>query len=122
MENRYWRRCCVLTIMDRVGTETIKEKMKVEVSLTDKIEEKQLSCYGHMRRMEEQRLPNHIWNWIPNRRRRKDRPRTRWKHGIDVAMNRRNMEENSWLNKREWRANCDNGLECCKKSRSNNNK
>lgn len=107
MENNYLRRCCGVTLLDHIRVDTIRDRLKVEKTLSEKIEEKQLYWYGHMRRMEERRLPKKCFEWIPHRRRKRGRPRTRWKDGIQVAMDRRELEENSWENKKKWRQGCD---------------
>ena len=106
MENNYLRRCCNLTLLDRVKTDEIRARMNVEKTLTDKIEEKQLSWYGHMRRMPDDRLPIKCFKWIPTRRRKKGRPRTKWKDGIMEAMARRDLDEDDWRNKKEWHYEC----------------
>ncbi|KAG8309574.1 hypothetical protein J6590_082210 [Homalodisca vitripennis] len=60
-----------------------------------------------MRRMNEDRIPWKVWNWRPTRNRKRRRPRLRWKDGIEKAMQRRNIEEDAWLCKRQWRIDCD---------------
>jgi hypothetical protein len=107
VENGYWRRCCRLTLRDRVTNVRIREMMGIEDSLIDNIEKKQLHWYGHMRRMNNARIPLKVWNWSPQRNRRRGRPRRRWKEDIARAMERRNIEEDAWQDRQKWRFDCD---------------
>jgi hypothetical protein len=60
VEMSFWRRCCGLTLEDHVRNDKIRENMETEVTLTDTVEAKQLTWYGHMKRKEEDRLPKKI--------------------------------------------------------------
>lgn len=107
VENAYWRRCCKLTILDRVRVEKIHERMSVETTITDNIEGKQLSWYGHLQRMPQNRIPKAIWNWVPRRRKRRGRPRTKWAQNIKLAMEKRHLDEEDWHDKKIWREGCN---------------
>ena len=107
LENGFWRRCCRLTLADRVTNEKIRDMMDIDTTITDNIEKKQLQWYGHMRRMNNARIPLKIWNWRPQRNRKRGRPRRRWKEGIDRAMQRRRIDEDAWTNKNQWRVDCE---------------
>lgn len=48
--------------MDQVRTETIREKLQVLKTLVDRIEENQISWYGHMQKMDGERLPKRCFN------------------------------------------------------------
>jgi hypothetical protein len=63
VEMSFWRRCCGLTLEDHVRNDIIREIMETEVTLTDNIEAKHLKRYGHMERVEENRLPKKIYEW-----------------------------------------------------------
>jgi hypothetical protein len=43
--------------------------------IIDIIERKRLQWYGHIKRMQEERLPRLIMEWIPGQRRKRGRPR-----------------------------------------------
>jgi hypothetical protein len=45
------------------------------LDIIDIIERKMLQCYGHVKMMQEERLPKLIIEWIPGKRRRRGRPR-----------------------------------------------
>ncbi|KAG8267123.1 hypothetical protein J6590_058481 [Homalodisca vitripennis] len=52
--------------------------------------------------------------WRPTRNRKRGRPRLMWKDGIEKAMQRRSIEEDAWLCKRQWRLTATNGQNSCK--------
>jgi IS5 family transposase len=46
-------------------------------NIIDIIEKKRLQWYGHVKRMQEKRLPKLIMEWIPGERRKRGLPRKR---------------------------------------------
>jgi len=40
--------------------------------------------------------------WIPGERRKRGRPRKTWMEGVRAAMKTRHLEEDQWLNRKEW--------------------
>ena len=40
--------------------------------------------------------------WIPGERRKKGRPRKTWMEGVRAATKTRHLEEDQWLNRKEW--------------------
>jgi hypothetical protein len=97
----FWRRCCGLTPEDHVRNDKIREIMETEVTLTDTIEAKQLKWYGHMKRLEEHRLPEKIYEWTPIERKKRGRPRNTWKKKAKQAMDGRNLQED-YLDRNRW--------------------
>jgi hypothetical protein len=63
--------------MERIKNEHIKEIMgvKEKPDIIDIIDRKSLQWYGHVKRMQEERLPILIMEWIAGERRKKGRPR-----------------------------------------------
>jgi hypothetical protein len=62
--------------------EHTKEMMGVKRKpyIIDIIEKKRLQCYGHVKRMPQDRIPKLIMEWIPEERIKRGRPRKRgWK-------------------------------------------
>jgi hypothetical protein len=53
----------------------IREKINIKNSVLDYIRYKQLNWYGHVQRMDQERLSRRILKWCPPGRRRKGRPR-----------------------------------------------
>jgi len=69
--------------------------------IIDIIERKRLQWYGHVKRMQEERIPKLIMEWIPGERRKRGRPRKTWMEGIRAAMKTRPLEADQWLNRKE---------------------
>ena len=69
----------------------------------DIIEQKRLQWHGHVKRMPEERMPKLIMDWIPRDRRKRGRPRKTWMEGVQAAMTTRNLEQDQWRNREEWR-------------------
>ena len=68
-----------------------------------KLEKKRLQWYGHVKRMQEQRLPKLIMEWIPIERKKKGRPKKPWVEGVQEAMIVRGLEADQWMDREEWR-------------------
>jgi len=77
--------------------------VKEKLDIIDVIERKRLQWYGHVKRMQEERLPKLIMEWIPGERRKRGRPRKTWMEGVRAAMITRHLEADQWLNRKEWR-------------------
>lgn len=56
-------------------------------NMIDKIEHRQLICFGHKK----QRWSERNLEYTPTNRRRRSRPHRSWSEGIQVAMRRRKM-------------------------------
>ena len=52
---------------------------------------KQLNWYGHVQRMDQERLPRRILEWCPPGRRRKGRPRNSWMQEVTTGMRERGI-------------------------------
>jgi IS5 family transposase len=91
--------------MERIKNEHIKEIMGVKgkPDIIDIIKKKKLQWYGHVKRMLEERIPKLIMEWIPEERRKRGRPRKTWTEGIQAAMTARNLEQDQWRHREEWR-------------------
>ena len=55
-------------------------------SVLDYIRYKQLNWYGHVQRMDQERLPRRTLEWCPPGRRRKGRPRDSWMQEVTTGM------------------------------------
>jgi hypothetical protein len=91
-------------LLKSIYYEHIKEIMgvKEKPDIIDIIERKRLQWYGRLKRMQEERLPKLIMEWIPGERRKRGRPRKTWMEGIQAAMKTRHLEADQWLNRKEW--------------------
>ena len=106
-EMMYWRRSLGLTLLDRIRNEYIRERMSAENTIMDVIGEKQLKWYGHLRRMNEERMPLKVWNWIPANRNKRGRPRKKWISNVHIQMESKGLSEGDWINKERWRLGCE---------------
>ena len=77
-------------------------EVKEDSDIIDIIERKRLQWYGHVKRMQEERLPKLIMEWIPEERRKRGCPRKTWMEGVQAAMEKRHLETDQWLNRKEW--------------------
>jgi hypothetical protein len=80
--------------------------VKEKPDIIDIIDKKRLQCYGHVKRMPEERIPILILEWVPQERRKRGRPRKIWMEGVHAAMTARNLEQDQWRNREEWRLVC----------------
>jgi IS5 family transposase len=71
------RRSARKSRIERIKNENVKEimGMKKKPDTIDIIEKKRLQWYGQVKRMQEERLPKLIMEWIPGERRKRGRPR-----------------------------------------------
>jgi hypothetical protein len=98
------RRSARKSRIQRIKNENIKEIMgvKEKSDIIDIIERKSLQWYGHVKRMQDERLPKLIMEWVPAERRKRGSPRKTWMEGVRAAMKTRHLEADQWLNKKEW--------------------
>ena len=69
----------------KVINKVIREKNNIKNLLLDYIRYKQLKWYGHLRRMNEERLPKNILEWYPSGR-RMGRPRYSWMQEVTTGI------------------------------------
>jgi hypothetical protein len=98
------RRSARKSRLERIKNEHIKEIMgvKEKPDIIDTIEKKRLLWYGHVKSMQEEKLPKLIMEWIPGERRKRRHPRKMWMEGVRAAMETRHSEADQWLNRKEW--------------------
>ena len=77
-----------LTRRDRIRNVHIRRMLGIQPLLED-IERSRLRLYGHLKWMNEGRLPRKYLDWQPERKRPVGRPRKRWKEGVDEALRRK---------------------------------
>jgi hypothetical protein len=84
------RRSARKSRIEIIKNEYIKEIMRVKEKpdIIDNIERKRLQWYGHVKRMQEERLPKLIMEWIPGRR-----PRKTWMEGVRAAMEKKHLKQ-----------------------------
>jgi hypothetical protein len=77
-EMDFWRRSAGRSRRERIRSERIRDIMKVNTTIVEDIRTNQLRWYGHVVRMERERLPKQVLLWTPQGRRRKGTPRRSW--------------------------------------------
>jgi hypothetical protein len=65
-------------------------------------EKNQLTCYGHVQRMAEGRLPKIALKWMPKQKRAQGKPKKNWLEGIKKAVNERNLNEGEGEDRKQW--------------------
>jgi hypothetical protein len=96
------RRSSRISRKDKIRNTTIRQQIGVEESIIKEIEQKQLTWYGHVQRMAEERLPRIVLRWIPKQKRARGRPNKNWMEGIRKAMTERTLQEGQWDDRKQW--------------------
>jgi len=105
-EMDYLRRACRISKLEHIPNEEIRRKTGRIYNTVDTIETKQLSWYGHVMRMGEERWPKRVMNYRPPERRRRGRPALEWKEGIKNVMRDRAIDEEDWRDRKRWKSKC----------------
>ena len=87
---------------ERIINVTIRQQIGLEDTIIKEIEENQLTWYGHVQRMTEERLPKIALKWMPKRNIARGRPKKNWMEGINKAMNERKLNEGQWEDRKQW--------------------
>ncbi|XP_023310553.1 uncharacterized protein LOC111691870 [Anoplophora glabripennis] len=105
-EMKYLRRVRGVTKMDRMRSEQIRKDLGVQ-SVLEFIEQRQLSWWGHLQRMNNSRQVKRIWEAKIQAKRRRGRPRETWDSTAEKALENRGK---SWQeakliarDKKQWR-------------------
>ena len=78
--------------MDRVRNEVVRQRTGVEVELANKVDMNVLRWFGHVERMENERLLKRVMNARVNGRGARGRPRLGWMDGVKRALQERGMD------------------------------
>jgi hypothetical protein len=89
---QFGKRCSRISRKYKIRNTTIRQQIGVEESIIKETERKQLTWYGHVQRMAEERLPRIALRWIPKQKRARGRRKKNWMEGIRKAMNERNLQ------------------------------
>ena len=93
----------------KLKNEDIRKSIGVG-SMLCKIDAAQLRWLGHLERMDEERIARGCWEWMPDGRRPRGRPRKRWKENAEEALSRHDLpnietlrEEGAFHDRATWR-------------------
>lgn len=105
-EMKYHRRVKGVTLRDHIRSTKIREEIGIE-SLSEYIEKRQLGWWGHIQRMNEDRMVKKIWEARMGGKRNRGRPRVKWDDEIAKILVKKgkSWEEAKIIarNKKEWK-------------------
>ena len=98
------RRSSRISRKDRIRSVTtcIRQQIGLEETIIKETEQNQLTWYGHVQRMAEERLPKIALKWMPKQMRVRGRPKKKWMEGINKGMNERYLNEGQWEDRKRW--------------------
>jgi len=106
LEMDYWRRACGVSRLEHIRNDEIRTRVQRGKDIMDTINMKRLIWYGHVQRMPDERWPKRMLDWVPNRRRKRGRPRRAWRENIQTEMEWRDLHSGDWENRKLWNAGC----------------
>jgi len=95
------RRSSRISRKERIRNVTIRQQIGLEETIIKEIEQNQLTCYGHVQRMAEGRLPKVALKWMPKQKRARGRPKKNWMEDTGKAMKERNPNEGQWEDRKQ---------------------
>ena len=103
-EMRCLRTILGVTIMDKIRNEDIRQKLDLDKTITEEVEQRRLKWFGHVLRMPQHRLPIMAYQNDFSVPRQPGRPPTRWRDQVcgDTGMPPPEAE-NQALERPEWR-------------------
>ena len=96
------RRSSRISRKDRIRNVTIRQQIGLEETIINETEQNQLTWYGHVQSMAEERLPKTALKWMPKQKKARGKPKKNWMEGINMAMNERNLSEGQWEDRKQW--------------------
>lgn len=102
MEMDFWRRSCGISRIERIPNAAIRDKVGCQKNILHLIGTKRLKWYGHLMRMDENRWPKKIYNYMPPERRKRGRPKKKWTEDVEESMAARGLREGDWMDREQW--------------------
>ena len=87
---KYLRRVVGKTKRDKVRNTTIRDQTKTD-AVKSKIEINQLRWFGHVKRMDDNRIAKSVYSARVQGKRPRGRPRKKWEEDIKDALKKRNL-------------------------------
>ena len=107
-EMRCLRSMVGVTRMDRVRNEEVRRRTGMVRKMSERVDQRVLSWYGHVVRMDEERLTKRVWKASVSGVNLRGRPRKGWMEGVERALSMRGLSveqgRRSASNRREWKA------------------
>jgi hypothetical protein len=96
-----------VSIMDRVRNEDVRRRCGSEVSIGERMDINVFMWYGHVERMEEEKIVKGVYSAKIEGSRASGRPKMRWMDSVGQSVKRKGMsiEETKWCarDRGEWR-------------------
>ena len=105
-EMRCLRSMCGVSRWDRIRNEVVRERTGVRKELADRVDENVLRWFGHVERMDDERLLKKVVDARVDGRRARGRPSFVWRDGVKKALNGRmsiREAKERARNRNEWR-------------------
>ena len=104
-KNRYLRRICNISWMDRIPNEIIKERTGMQHTMVDRIHNIQRRWFGHVQRMNNDRWPKMTLQGSTRGTRPHGHPRTTWIKQFRATNENRTIHDlgNMAMDRRHWR-------------------
>src|SRR5215510_9760197 len=106
LEMDFWKRACGVSRLEHVRNDEIRRRTQRDKDIMDTINMKRLIWYGHVQRMPEERWSKRMLDWVPNKRRKRGRPRRARRESIHTEMEWRHLRHGDWENGKELQAGC----------------
>ena len=108
MEMKCLRSMCGVTRRDRVRNEEVHRRVGVHGTLSERMDKRVLSWFGHVERMEENRLTKRVYKSSAEGVRGRGRPKLGWMDGVKRAVEERGVNVDGAkelaCDRSEWRA------------------
>jgi len=95
------RRFSRISRKDRIRNVTIRQQIGLEETIIKEIEHNQLTWYGHVQRMADERLPRIALKCMLKQESTR-KTEEKLDGGIKKAMNERNLNEGQWEDRKQW--------------------
>ena len=97
----FLRRSTRCSRLEIIRNNVIREKMSIKNSVLDYIRFKQLNTYGHMQRMDQERLLRRIFRMVPTRKMKKGK--TSKFEEVTTGMRELEIGDLEWVDRKGWR-------------------
>ena len=91
MEKKCLKNLCGVTIRDRIRNEEIRRRVDVQNDLSGRVGRCVLRWFGHVERMNEERVAKRAYDSGVDGRRGRGRPNRVWMDGVKEALNERGL-------------------------------
>ena len=89
MEMKCLRSMCGVTIRDRIRNEEIRRRVGVQINMAGRVERCVLRWFGHVERMNDERMAKRVYVSGVEGRQGRGRPNRVWIDGVKEALNKR---------------------------------